>query len=228
MTRNPWARLFFIGFGVLIAFIGMANGYILNLNRSLIYRDISRVPEAQTVLILGARVHSNGRLSLMLEDRVLAGYDLYRMGKAKKILVSGDHGQTSYDEVNSIRRYLLKLNVPPEDIFMDHAGFDTYDSIYRAKAIFKIKRTIIVTQRFHVPRAIFIARGMGLDAVGFEADRHIYFHGPMIRSQLREALARTKAFLEVMAVHPKPKYLGEAIPITGDGRRTMDSLDSEL
>lgn len=228
MGGKVWKRLFVIGFGVLIVFIGIANGVILILNRSLICQNIATVPKAQAVLVLGARVHSNGRLSLMLEDRVLTGYDLYRMGKAEKILISGDHGQTSYDEVNSIRKYLLKLNVPPKDIFMDHAGFDTYDSLYRAKAIFKVKRMIIVTQRFHLPRAMFIARRMGLNATGFEADRHVYFHGPMIRSQFREALARTKAFLEVVVIHPKPKYLGDAIPITGDGQRTMDTMESEL
>lgn len=195
------------------------NWRIISDNRPLIYDDWQVTPHAQAALLLGARVYSDGRLSDILKDRADTALDLYNAGKVEKILVSGDHGQTTYDEVNAMRDYLLAAGVAPEDLFLDHAGFDTYDSIYRAKHIFEAKSVLIVTQDFHLPRALFIARGVGVEAYGVSADRHQYV---MARyNELRESLARIKAYFEV-AFGAESKYLGEAIPLNGDSKKSWD------
>ncbi len=193
------------------------------LSNKFIYQSSSAIPAKQAALILGARVWENGQLSAMLADRVLTGAELYKAGKVKKILISGDHGRVSYDEVNSMRNYLLEKGVPKRDIFMDHAGFDTYDSLYRARDVFHVKNIIIVTQKFHLPRAIYIAKKLGIDAVGLEADRRQYVYGATIKASIREILARVKAFNEIEILRSKPKYLGKVIPVEGDGRQTEDA-----
>jgi SanA protein len=178
------------------------------------------VPVAEAVIVPGAYVFPDGRVSEMLADRLDAGYMLYRAGKARKIIVSGDHGRTTYDEVNSMRKYLQAKGVPREDIFMDHAGFDTYDSIYRARDVFQVKKAIIVTQRYHLLRAVYIARMLGIEAHGVTSDAHNYPR--MMYYNLREIAARVKAFLQAGVMHPDPKYLGKAIPISGSGVLTDD------
>jgi vancomycin permeability regulator SanA len=159
----------------------------------------------------------------MLNDRLEQAYDLYKKGKASKIIVSGDHGSKSYDEVNTMKGFLIKKGVPPEDVFMDHAGFNTYESIYRARDIFKVKKVIIVTQKYHLTRAVFIARELGLEAYGSASDLHDY--GEIMKIyRLREAAARNKDFLKAKFLKPEPTFLGETIPITGDGSITEDKL----
>jgi vancomycin permeability regulator SanA len=135
--------------------------------------------------------------------------------------VSGDHGRKDYDEVNTMKSFLMEKGVPSEDIFMDHAGFSTYESLYRARDIFQVKKVIITSQEYHLMRAVFIARELGLEAYGVAADKHIY-HGAMMKSELREIAARNKDFLTAKIFKPLPKYLGEVIPVTGDGRATDD------
>ncbi len=176
-------------------------------------------PSAQVIIILGAKVYANGKMSPMMLDRVETALYLYSQGKADTILVSGDHGQVGYDEVNTIKDYLLENGVPGEHIFLDHAGFDTYDSLYRAQAIFQIKSAIIVTQEFHLPRAIYIGRALGLDVSGVIADRQPY--QGIIYNQLREIPARLKSFVRVQ-LHSQPRYLGEPIPITGSSFESWD------
>ena len=139
--------------------------------------------------------------------------------KVSKILVSGDHGTVEYDEVNTVKAYLLENGVQPENIFLDHAGFDTYDSIYRAKEIFEVESVVIVTQEFHLPRAVYIGNSLGIETHGYIADRQPYVAA--IWNSFRESLARIKAFLNV-TLNSKPKYLGEPIPITGDGTLSWD------
>ncbi len=177
------------------------------------------VPHKQAVLVLGARIYPDGRLSPVLEDRVLTGVEIYSGGKADKLIMSGDHGSNEYDEVNSAKKLILDLHVPPEDVFLDYAGFDTYDSIYRAKAVFGATDLVIVTQAYHLPRALFIARGLGLDAVGVVADRQNYAKLGYFRK--REKLANLKALYDIV-FRSEPKYLGEEIPISGDGRSSWD------
>jgi SanA protein len=162
----------------------------------------------------------------MLADRVITGVLLYKEKKVDKLLMTGDHGLVDYDEVNAMRVYAESLGVPAEDIFMDHAGFNTYESMYRAKDVFQVDSALIVTQRYHLPRAVYIARAFGLNAYGVGADRQLY--AGMEYYTFREALARGKAFLQVNLIRPEPRFLGAAIPIDGDGRATHDRFPGEV
>lgn len=157
----------------------------------------------------------------MLKDRVTTGYELYKNSKAPKIIVSGDHGRQDYDEVNTMKDYIKSKGVTGEDIFMDHAGFSTYESLYRARDIFQVKQVIIVTQRYHLLRAVFIARELGLEAYGVAADNHDYGQ-VMAAYGVREMAARNKDFWLAKYIKPQPTFLGEAIPVFGDGGATDD------
>jgi len=212
-----------IGCLIIVVLLGYAlavNQYVQEAGDKYI-REPESVPEGDAILVLGARVYADGNLSLMLKDRLTTGYELYQEEKAPKIIVSGDHGRKEYDEVNAMKDFLKEKGVPSENIFMDHAGFSTYESLYRARDIFQVKKVIIVTQDFHLKRALFIARELGLEAYGVTADKHIY-HSATLKSELREVLARNKDFLTAKIFKPLPKYLGEVIPVTGDGRVTDD------
>lgn len=216
ILRLSLALVFFSVVAVLLI-----NLWILQATEYSIFSDLKNIPVKQAVLVLGSRVYSTGQVSTILADRLDASIDLYKAQKVQKILVSGDHGTDGYDEANAMRKYLLKKEIPIEDIFMDHAGFDTYDSVYRAKEVFQAESLVIVSQAFHVPRALMIAQGLSLDAVALTADRHSYPRAGEIRTDLRESLARVKAFFDVL-FSSKPKFLGEPIPLTGDGRVTED------
>lgn len=176
--------------------------------------------KAQTAIVLGAYVSPEGQLCDMLKDRLDTAVELYQKGMVDKLLLTGDHGKASYDEVNHMRQYAEQLGVPTKDIFMDHAGFNTYDSMYRSRDVFKVESAIIVTQEFHLSRAIFIARTMGIEAKGVKADKHIYPGEDYYEA--REVLARNKDFVNVNLLKPEPKFLGPTIAITGDGRQTHD------
>lgn len=180
-----------------------------------------QAPESEAILVLGAYVFPDGTLSFMLNDRLDQAYELYRLGKAGKVIVSGDHGQKDYDEVNTMKKYLIARGVPPEDVFMDHAGFNTYESVYRARDIFQVKKVIIVTQEYHLARAVFIAKELGLQACGVAADLHDYGE-VMTVYRLRETAARNKDFFLAGLIKPEPTFLGETIPVTGDGTITDD------
>ena len=182
------------------------------------FENIEELPECDAVLVLGAKANRDGTPSLALKDRLDYALELYEKGKVKKILASGDHGTKEYDEVNAMLNYLLDKGVPREDIFLDHAGFDTYDSIYRARDVFLVESVIISTQEFHMPRSLYIARNLGLESYGYSCDDKMIYN--MFYLNARESLARVKAFLEVEVLHANPKYLGEAIPISGDGTAT--------
>lgn len=183
--------------------------------------EVDAVPQGDAILILGANVFPDGTVSLMLKDRLTRGYELYMKGKALKIIVSGDHGQKEYDEVGAMKKFLVARDVPAADIFLDHAGFSTYESVYRAREIFQVKKVIIVTQEYHLFRALFIARQLGLEAYGVAADLNDY--GEIMKVyKLRELAARNKDFFLAKFIKPKPKFLGETISVRGDGRVTDD------
>ncbi|MDD2234278.1 MAG: ElyC/SanA/YdcF family protein [Desulfitobacteriaceae bacterium] len=183
--------------------------------------NVNDVPVADAVLVLGAYVFPDGTTSSMLNDRLSQGYELYKTGKAPKILVSGDHGQKDYDEVNAMKSFLKDRGVPGQDVFMDHAGFSTYESVYRARDVFKVQRVIIVTQEYHLMRAVFLAREMGLEAYGIASDKHDYGQA-MKFYKVREIAARNKDFIWAKIIKPEPTFLGDAIPVFGDGRATDD------
>ncbi len=175
---------------------------------------------ADAILVLGARVWDNGEPSGILEDRLITGIAIYESGISDRLLMSGDHGQDDYDEVGSMKAYAIAAGVPSADIFMDHAGFSTYESLYRARDIFQVQSVVIVTQRYHLYRALYIAERMGLDAYGVAADIRTYPGMP--RFVAREVLARLKDFFYTLYM-PLPTYLGAALPIFGDGDQTNGS-----
>lgn len=206
-------------FVVVLILVCVANLQVSLAGKNLIKEKIENLEEAQVVIAFGALVYDNGNLSDAFRDRVDTALEVYEAGKAKKILVSGDHGRVEYDEVNAAKKYLLDKGVAEEDIFLDHAGFDTYDSLYRADYIFKIKKAIISTQESHLPRALYIAERLGLEVEGIKADKHIYVDS--VKQTIREKLANVKAFFNV-SLKSKPKYLGKEINIEGDGQRSWD------
>jgi SanA protein len=167
------------------------------------------VTNLDCALVLGAGVREDGSPSDVLRDRLDVALSLYRDGRVERILVSGDHRAESYDEPNAMRRYLEANGVPRAAIFMDHAGFDTYSSMWRAKNVFGAERVVVVTQAFHLPRALYVARSLGMAAEGASADRRLY-------RGIAETISRTKAFFDV-AVARRPHHEGPRIDLRGDG-----------
>ena len=200
-------------FGVNAWVVGSTEASILNPEQAAQLEDVD------CIIVLGCQVKDDGRLSHMLEDRVKRGVALYHAGAAPKLLMSGDHGRENYDEVDAMKRYAVENGVPVADVFMDHAGFSTYETMYRAKAIFGAKKVLIVTQQYHLYRALYIARQLGLEAYGVDADYRTY-SGQTMRD-IREVLARCKD-LAMCIFKPEPTYLGETIPISGNGELTHD------
>ena len=182
-------------------------------------RDYTNLKDIDCIIILGAGIWGD-KPSHMLEDRLLEGINLYNNNVSNKIIMSGDHGREEYDEVNIMKNYAIEKGIPSENIFMDHAGFSTYESIYRAKEIFKAKKVVIVTQKYHLYRALYIANQLGVEAYGIGADPRQYV-GATYR-ELREILARDKDFIKCI-FKPEPTYLGETIPVSGDGDVTNDN-----
>jgi vancomycin permeability regulator SanA len=146
----------------------------------------------------------------MLRDRLDCAIELYNKGVADKIIMSGDHGRTEYDEVNTMKNYAVSKGVPADDVYLDHAGFSTYDTVYRAKEIFCVEKAVIVTQKYHLYRAVYNARSLGIDAYGVNSDPFRYV-GQTMRD-IREAAARVKDFFYCI-FKPEPTYLGEKIDI---------------
>ena len=182
-------------------------------------QQAAALTDVDCILVLGCLVKSDGAPSDMLHDRLQRGVELYDLGAAPKILMTGDHGRDDYDEVAAMKRFAVEAGVPSENVFMDHAGFSTYESMYRARDIFQAKKILIVTQEYHLYRAIYIAESLGLEAYGVASDYRSY-SGQLSRD-VREMLARVKDF-GTSLLQPKPTFLGEAIPIWGDGNLTND------
>lgn len=201
-----------------IAFVAIVNISMIAYSQqfTLSVDDAASLTDVDCIMVLGCGVRGNSPTPL-LADRLMRGVEVFKSGAAPKILMSGDHGQTDYDEVNVMKQYALDANIAESDIFMDHAGFSTYESMYRAKAIFGIDKMIIVTQEYHLTRAVFIARKLGIEAYGIVSD-HRSFSGQFYRD-CREVLARVKDLFTTV-LKPKPTYLGPSIPINGDGAVT--------
>ncbi len=180
--------------------------------------DYTALSDVDCIIILGAGILED-KPSPILEDRLLEGIKLYQNSVSDKIIMSGDHGRREYDEVNIMKNYAIEKGIPSENIFMDHAGFSTYESIYRAKYIFEAKKVVIVTQEYHLYRALYIANQLGLEAYGVGADPRQYV-GATYR-ELREILARDKDFIKCI-FKPEPTYLGDTIPVSGNGDITND------
>ena len=181
--------------------------------------EAAKLEDIDCILVLGCFVKDDGRPSDMLFDRLTRGVELYDLGAAPKLLMSGDHGREEYDEVAAMKQFAIDEGIPSEDVFMDHAGFSTYESIYRAKEIFQADKILIVTQEYHLYRALYIANQLGVEAYGVSSDYHTYV-GQFMRD-FREMLARVKDCATCI-FKPEPTYLGEAIPVFGDGNITND------
>ncbi len=194
--------------------ISEAKGKIINI-------ETAKEKEFDCIIVLGAGLKTDGTPSLMLKDRLDKSIELYKNDIAHKIIMSGDHGEIQYDEVNAMKEYAISRGIPSDDIFMDHAGFSTYDSIYRAKEVFLVSRTVIVTQEYHIFRALYIAEKLDLNAYGISAKEYNY--GGQDYREWREKLARVKDYIYTIA-KPKPVYLGETIDVLGDGNQTNDKL----
>ena len=174
---------------------------------------------ADAIVVRGASVFADGTPSGILQDRLDDGIELYRAGAAPKIIMSGDNGTESYNEVLAMKNYAISKGVPSEDIFCDHAGFSTYESMYRARDIFRAEKIVIVSQEYHLARSVYLAKALGLDAYGVAADDRAYYG--RWKMDVREALARSKDFFSAV-IQPEPTYLGEAIPVSGNGDLTND------
>jgi len=175
--------------------------------------------DVDCILVLGCGVLPDGRPSAMLRDRLQRSVELYDAGVSGKLLMSGDHGDAYYDEVNTMKNFATEQGVPSGDVFMDHAGFSTYESMFRARDVFCAKKVVIVTQKYHLYRAIYVARALGLEAYGVAAAGDAY--GGQLFRDIREVLARNKDFFTSI-FQPMPTYTGAAVPVWGNGDITND------
>jgi SanA protein len=217
-----WPRLSraaIAGAGALGLVVVGANAYVLLLApKGEATGSVAEVPHAQVAIVPGALVQPDGRMSPMLADRVSQAARLWHAGKVERILVSGDHHTWGYDEPDTMRKQLVRDGVPPRLIFEDHAGFDTWATMVRARSIFGVHSAVVVTQGFHMPRALYLADAAGIDATGLTADLHSWgWQGD--KSTAREVLSRVKAVLDVSL--DTPAMAGPRIPVeSADGRES--------
>lgn len=206
----------------LVAVLGPAADAFLT-PQSRIYYDVDAVPPAPVAIVFGAGVTPNGEPSLMLADRVEAAVELYRRGKVGRLLMSGDNGQPDYDEVTVMKHYAVERGVPADRVNLDYAGFRTYDSCYRARVVFGVTKAILVTQGYHLPRALYLAKAVGIEAVGLKAGRDSYPRQSYYDA--RELSALTVAWYEANVFHPLPKYLGAPVDLERQNERPTSSSD---
>jgi SanA protein len=220
----PWRRFpktawtLSSGFVAIVLVVVGANAYILVREDGNSTSKIADVPPAEVAIVPGALVKPDGKMSAMLADRVKQAARLWHSGRVGKILVSGDHHTWAYDEPDTMRKALVGRGVPPPDVFEDHAGFDTWATMVRARSIFNVKDAVVVTNGFHMPRALFLAEEAGIHATGLTADFHQWgYQGE--RSSVREIFSRVKAIADVTL--DTPAMAGRTIPIqTSDGRES--------
>ena len=188
-------------------------------DRIISTEEAAKLEDVDCIIVLGCLVREDGTPSHLLEDRIKRGIELYHAGASPKIIMSGDHGQEDYNEVATMKEWAINGGVPSSDVFMDHAGFSTYESIYRAKEIFGADKILIVTQEYHLYRALYIAKKLDVEAYGVAADYRKY--SGQIKRDIRELLARVKDF-GFTVIKPEPTYMGETIPVSGNGDVTND------
>ena len=217
---NRMIKIMIIGIIILMIAIFSLNIYVVNNTKNEIVKEenVSNIEGVDCILILGAGIWGD-KPSPMLEDRLKEGIVLYKQGTTKKIIMSGDHSREDYDEVKIMKEYAESEGVPSEDIFMDHAGFSSYDSVYRAKEIFGVQKMIIVTQKYHLYRSLYIAKKLGIEVYGIESNLRIY-PGQVFR-EIREILARDKDYFKCI-MKPEASIMGEKISLDGSGDITND------
>jgi len=206
-----WLGLMVLGGIAVIAFPFLWRAWIQSRYADQIY-EVAAVPPARVAIVFGARVYGDGRLSSMVRDRVDTAIELYKSGKVQKLLISGDNQFANYDEPGDMMAYAIQQGVPAADIQPDYGGRRTYDTCYRAKAIFQVDQAILVTQAFHLPRALFLCENLGVQAAGVVADRRVYTQRSLAWSETRELPALVAALLDIIRRAPPP-VLGEPIPL---------------
>lgn len=186
--------------------------YIESVTSPLIYKQITKVPDNYVAIVFGAGIRRDGTPSKYLKDRLDAGIRLYNLKKVQRILLSGDNGSKNYDELKVMKKYMTDAGVSANDVFVDYAGFDTYSTVYRAKNIFKVDRALMVTQSYHLRRAVYIGHELGINTEGYAADKGVY--NMATKNLIREQFAKIKAFLDIVRKR-KPKYYKGTIDIHG-------------
>lgn len=203
-------RLGWMGALILVALTLVLDRYVDWATRNLRFSDPEQVPAKPVAIVFGAAVYRNGKLSPMLAARVQQAAEAYRFGRVQKILMTGDNSRTDYDEVTAMKRYAITLGVPAEIIHLDYAGFSTYESCYRAREIFGVRDAIIITQGFHLPRAVYTCAHLGIEAVGLETDDRGNYSATVMRwHRIREIFATGKALWDVHLWRPLPTFLGK-------------------
>ncbi len=207
---------------VAAVYVFAINGYVIHRTKAklLDIDEASQLEDVDCILVLGASVKPDKTPSNMLYDRIMTGVGLYKAGASAKIIMSGDHGRTDYNEVGTMKQYAVDEGVPSDDIFMDHAGFSTYESLYRAREIFGADKIIIVSQKYHLYRALYIAEALGIEAYGVPADLRSY--SGQYKREIREILARNKDFI-LAITKPVPNTMGDAVSLDGSGDVTNDN-----
>lgn len=188
-------------------------------NQILSVEEAAVLEDVDCILVLGCGIHDDGSPSDMLHDRLRRSVELYEAGAAPKLLMSGDHGRKGYDEVDAMKSFAVEAGIPSENVFMDHAGFSTYETMVRAKEIFQAQKIIIVTQEYHLYRAMYIGQRLGMEVYGVSSNYRRYRNQKAM--DIREVLARVKDVFSCV-FWPEPTYLGETIPVWGDGNLTND------
>ena len=224
ITKKQWCAIAKNAVVLLLLFALLFAITLLALNAAIKSVTKDRILSPQTaaqlgdidcILVLGCHVRSQ-----YLADRLTTAFGLYDMGASSKLLMTGDHGREVYDEVNYMLDKAEEHGIERKDVFTDHAGFSTYESIYRAKEIFGAERIIIVTQEYHLYRSLYLAEKLGIEAYGVSASLHGY--GSQDYQDFRESLARVKDFFYAL-IKPEPTFLGESIPISGDAYPSHDN-----
>lgn len=223
-SKGPrWRRLgkWVIGAAICGAvLVGVANAIVLVSTDDHVFEAEEAIVASETAIVPGARVWSDGTPSPALTDRLACALRLFNAGKVRTILVSGDHGAPEYDEPNAMRTWLIQRGVPSEAVFMDHAGFRTFDTMQRAARVFGVDRAVVCTQAFHLPRSVFLARDAGIDAVGLKADSVVDPNAAW--NGTREAVARVRAVFDAKVWNSEPAHLGPQVLITGRASATHD------
>jgi len=216
-TPRRWRRWLLLSGGVALVMAGAVmlpflwRSWVNDRYGASIY-SVADAPSQRVGIVFGARVYPSGRLSGMLRDRVETGVALYQAGKVEKLLMTGDNSRADYNEPDAMKAHAVSLGVPAADIQVDYGGRRTYDSCYRARDIFQVSTAILVTQGFHLPRALYLCDQLGLPAVGVASDISRYDPRSVAWSETREIPALLGALVDVVRRAPPP-IMGEPIPI---------------
>ena len=188
---------------------------MVSTTKSAVKYKVQDIRPVKVGVVPGARIYSNRRLSAYLQDRVDRAMELYRAGKIEKIIMSGDNRSRYYDEATAMRNYAIENGIPPDDVLRDFAGLRTLDTVWRARDLWQLDEYVIITQQFHLPRSLYLARALGVNVQGFAADNRTYMASVATRLAAREWLARVGAWFDINILRTHPRHLGETQSLSG-------------